>query len=314
VQFLAGDWTNIWFLQRRNDTTAGFMPGRCVFGSMRKMTQLSAKIQRQWQRSDCRFHLCSFHSHPAGFSPPKVFCAKSAHVHRRMRNSCAPMRLFEAENALKGCGTSIAPAPERQAAGLCLRSTIKHQRTDSMKLNTFSRALPVAVVAFALSFGASHASAQAERQRGGDRGNFDPAEMRQRMMERMREQFEVKNDDEWKVIEGRISKVMDAQRDARMGMGFGGFRGGPGAPGGRRGGSEDANRRSPFGGEPSPEAESLQKAIEAKASADELKTKLAKYREVRKAKEAALEKAQDDLRKVLSARQEAIAVTTGLLK
>ncbi|MBI3882248.1 MAG: hypothetical protein HY301_19590, partial [Verrucomicrobia bacterium] len=36
------------------------------------------------------------------------------------------------------------------------------------------------------------------RQRGG--GNFDPAAMRQRMMDRMKETFEVTNDDEWKII------------------------------------------------------------------------------------------------------------------
>jgi hypothetical protein len=54
--------------------------------------------------------------------------------------------------------------------------------------------------------------------------------------------------------------------------------------------------------------------LRPKASADEIKGKLAKFREARKTKEANLEKAQDELRKVLSARQEASAVLTGLLK
>ena len=58
----------------------------------------------------------------------------------------------------------------------------------------------------------------------------------------------------------------------------------------------------------------MQKAIESKASADELKAKLAKLREARKQKEANLEKAQEELRKVLSVRQEASAVLMGLLK
>jgi hypothetical protein len=40
---------------------------------------------------------------------------------------------------------------------------------------------------------------------------------------------------------------------------------------------------------------------------------VAKYREARKAKEAALTKAQDDLKKVLSVRQEAILVNNGML-
>ena len=148
-----------------------------------------------------------------------------------------------------------------------------------------------------------------------ERGNFDPEQMRQRMMERYREQLEIKGDDEWKAIEPRVTKVMEARRDVGFGGGFG-FRG-PGGP--RRGGDEggggrDGGRRREFGGQPSPEAEALQKAIEAKASNEEIKTKLAKFREARKAKEANLEKAQDDLRKVLTVRQEASAVMMGLLQ
>ena len=81
----------------------------------------------------------------------------------------------------------------------------------------------------------------------------------------------------------------------------------PGGGGGRGGGGGER-------GNPGPEAEALQKAIEAKAPADELKSKLAKLREARKVKEANLEKAQEDLRKVLSVRQEAAAVLAGLLK
>ena len=75
----------------------------------------------------------------------------------------------------------------------------------------------------------------------------------------------------------------------------------------------DAARRG-FGGEPSPEVAELRKAIDDKASADVIKAKLAKVREVRKANEAKLEAAQEDLRKVLSVRQEAVALMFGLVK
>ena len=163
-----------------------------------------------------------------------------------------------------------------------------------------------------LGLSAGSATAQQEgerRQRGGDRGNFDPAEFQKRMMERVREQLEVKSDDEWKVIEPRVTKVMEARRDASMGGGFGGRSGRP--PGG--GGDQGGGGRSPFGGEPSPEAEALRKAVEAKAPAEEIKAKLAKFREVKKVKEATLAKAQDELKKVLSLRQEATAVMSGLL-
>lgn len=144
----------------------------------------------------------------------------------------------------------------------------------------------------------------------------DPEEMRQRMAERLREQFGITDDAEWKIIEGKLEKVTEARRAIGGGMGFGG----PGGFGGRRdaqGGDNNRpnNRRGgPFGGEPSPEVEELRKAIDAKASADEIKTKLAKVREARKANEAKLEAAQEDLRKVLSVRQEAVAVMMGLLK
>ena len=61
------------------------------------------------------------------------------------------------------------------------------------------------------------------------------------------------------------------------------------------------------------EREALKKAIDAKASAAELKTALTKYQEARKAKQAELEKVQASLRKVLTPRQEAIAALNGLL-
>lgn len=139
-------------------------------------------------------------------------------------------------------------------------------------------------------------------------GNFDPEQMRVRMMERVREQFGVKDDDEWKIISERIEKVSTARREMGGGMGmFGGGRGGPGGGGGGGG-------RGGFGGEPSPEATALKAAIDNNASADDIKAKLAAYRESQKAKEAKLTKAQEDLRQVLTAKQEAAAVLAGYLK
>lgn len=155
-----------------------------------------------------------------------------------------------------------------------------------------------------------------------NRGNFDPAQFRQRMMDGLREQLDVKDDAEWKVLETAIGKVFDARQD--IGFGGGGMRFGRGNRGGSTNSTSTAsstttdqggqNRRRGFGGTPTPEAEDLQKAIEAKAPASEIKAKLAKLREANKAKEAKLESAQEDLRKLLSARQEATAVLAGLLK
>ena len=169
----------------------------------------------------------------------------------------------------------------------------------------------MAGVAAVLALGGNKALAQG-------RGNFDPEQMRQRMLERFKERLEVKSDDEWKIISERIEKVMTAQRETRM-AGFGGFGGGRrGGGGGDNAGGDTNNnggrRNRGGGGESSPEVEALQKAIDDKASNDDIKTKLAKVRDSQKDKEAKLVKAQDELRKVLSVRQEATAVLMGLLK
>ncbi len=142
---------------------------------------------------------------------------------------------------------------------------------------------------------------------GGGRGNFDPAQFQQQMMDRFKERLELTNDVEWTAVQGLIQKVMDARRATFSGMGFGGRRGGSGDNGGRGG-------RGAFNVPPSPEAEDLQKALDAKASPEELKAKMAKLRDARKSKEEALAKAQEDLRKVLTVRQEATAVSMGLLQ
>jgi hypothetical protein len=167
------------------------------------------------------------------------------------------------------------------------------------------------------------------------RGNFDPAQMQPRMLsglERIREQFEVKDDSEWKVISERIKKVMEARRTAGSmgGPGGFGFPGGPGGPpppqGGERGSDGFGPQGAPeppggfrggpggFNRESNPELDALRKAIDSKASPEEIKAKLAQLRAARTRKEADLEKAQEELRQVLSVQQEAIAVTLGLLK
>jgi len=153
-----------------------------------------------------------------------------------------------------------------------------------------------------------------------NRGNFDPAQFRERMMTRIRETMDVKEDSEWKLISDRVTKVMDAQRDVRSGANMGAmFRRPPGGDQNAGDGGNGGNRRrgggpGGFGGEPSPEAEALNKALENKASNDDVKAALAKYRESRKAKQEKLAKAQEDLKKVLSGRQEAAAVSLGLLE
>lgn len=144
---------------------------------------------------------------------------------------------------------------------------------------------------------------------GGGRGgfNFDPAEIQKRMVERTKEQLEITDETEWKAIEPLVAKVNES-RFAAMAGGFG--RGGFGR-GGR--GGDQGGGGTPPGMPANPERDALQKAIDAKAPASELKSALAKFQEARKAKQAELEKAQGALRKVLTPRQEALAALNGLL-
>jgi hypothetical protein len=175
-------------------------------------------------------------------------------------------------------------------------------------------------------------------QNGPPSGGFDPQQMRQRVLQNLRERLEVTDDSEWKLISERITKVMDARRAANPGPGgfgmFGGFGGPPpgggggfGGPGGPPPAGED-NQGTPggagpagpppggfagFNREPNPELEALQKAVESKASSAELKARMAELKASRARKQAELETARESLRQLLSARQEAIAMAMGLL-
>jgi len=153
---------------------------------------------------------------------------------------------------------------------------------------------------------------------GGRGGNFDPAQMKERALTNIKEQMGVTDDAEWKVLETAIGKVMDARMEAGAGT-MGGMRN---MMRRRNTDTNNADQAAPpqggrnrggFGA-PSAESEDLQKAIDSKASADEIKAKLAKLRDANAAKEAKLTAAQEDLKKLLTSRQEAIAVLDGLLK
>ncbi len=158
------------------------------------------------------------------------------------------------------------------------------------------------------------------------RGNFDPAQFRQMELDNAKEALSVTNDDEWNVISAAIGKVLDAQQDVRSSASFGmrGFRnrnnqngGGGGGNGGgnANGGGQNGGRRGGFGNfTPAPEVQALQDAIDANASADEIKSKLTALRQVQKTSETKLETAQADLLKLLTPKQEASAVLLGLLK
>ena len=145
------------------------------------------------------------------------------------------------------------------------------------------------------------------------RGNFDPAQFQQQRLDSYKQILEVTDDAEWKAMQPLVQKVMEGRRDSFSGIGRGMF--GRGSRGGDNAQPADQGqqRRGGFGGTPNPDADALKKAIESKASKAEIRAALKKYVASRKAKQAALEQAQEDLRKVLTTRQEALATLNGLL-
>lgn len=145
-----------------------------------------------------------------------------------------------------------------------------------------------------------------DRGERGERGNFDPAQMRERMLQRYKEQLGA-TDEEFKVLQPKLEKVMTAQREGRSGgFGFGGFTG-RGGDRGRDRGSENQSAVAKANSE-------LRAAVEANASADELTKRLATLRETRAKAREDLAAAQKELKELVTAKQEAQLVIAGLLE
>ena len=186
--------------------------------------------------------------------------------------------------------------------------------------------LAVGAAALTLTLGGK-ALAQPQGFGGGPGGggmnfqNMDPQEIMKQLQQRIndsyREQMGVTNDTEWSLIEERITAVTKAATATMAdGGGTGGMMGMGGMRGGRGGGGGGGGGGRGFGalfGQPSAESQTLQQAIDDNAPAAQIKTLIAKLQAVRKDKLAKLAKAQEDLRAVLTTRQEAIAIMGGLL-
>ncbi len=180
------------------------------------------------------------------------------------------------------------------------------------KIVSITAALAVSILPFTSTTSGQEPREGGRGQRGergerGGRGNFE--EIRQRMNERLKTSLKV-SDEEWSVIQPLIEKVQAKQRESAGGR-FGGFggRGGRGSRGGESAGNEQSSRPG------AAESQALRTALENEnTSADELKAKLAAVRESRKKSQAELEAAREDLRKVLTVRQEAALVSMGILE
>ncbi|MDA7661900.1 hypothetical protein N8609_00905 [Verrucomicrobia bacterium] len=169
-----------------------------------------------------------------------------------------------------------------------------------LKTMTFVVALAAISLSSSIDVSAQGRGERGERGgRGGGRGNFDFSEMRARIMDSIKDRFGF-SDAEFKAIQPLIEDIQEKQREARTGgrsfAGFGGFGGRSG-----RGGDRDAGN---------PEMSALQKAIE---SGNNIEAKLSAFRKARAKKEAVLKKSQETLKSVLTIKQEAVAVTIGLI-
>jgi hypothetical protein len=139
--------------------------------------------------------------------------------------------------------------------------------------------------------------------------------MRTGMYDRLKEQLG-STDDEWKILEPRLAKVVNLTMEARVsGTGIAGMLMGGGG-GGRRGGGFMSGL---FGASTEPSAvetagQNLQKVVDNKESTKEdFRAALSTLREARAKVRVELETAQKDLREILSVRQEAQLVSMGIL-
>jgi len=142
----------------------------------------------------------------------------------------------------------------------------------------------------------------------GGRGGWDPERMRQMMMERVKQTMGA-TDEEWTALQPRIEKVLSLQRQARGGFGMGRMFG----RGGRAGAPE-----APAAGAELSETEKASQALQAvvdnkDSKPQEITQALTAYREAREKAKQELSKAQEELRGVLTPRQEAQLVLLGLL-
>jgi hypothetical protein len=160
----------------------------------------------------------------------------------------------------------------------------------------------VAMIIAVLAMSATGAFAQNQQ-----RGNFDPAQFRERRMNQIKEQLGA-TDDEWKVISPKVDKVMTAQRET-FGGGFG--RGGFGGRGGGGGGGADQQPTTALG----KASADLRTTLEDKNAAPEtISKKLAAMREAREKARKDVADAQKDLKEILTQRQEAVLVINGMLE
>ena len=150
---------------------------------------------------------------------------------------------------------------------------------------------------------------------------FDPAQMRQMMEQRMQEMLGA-TAEEWKVLGPRVMKVQELARQSAgggPGMMFGPMgRRGAGGPGMGGPGSDRPGGRGMGMNRELTEVEKIQEELQTllentAATPEQIKQQVTKLRAAREKAKQELAKAQQDLRQVLTVRQEAQLILMGML-
>lgn len=171
--------------------------------------------------------------------------------------------------------------------------------------------LGVLTILVCVAFGGAFVQAQQDQRNRFDRGQF-----MERILERLRENLGA-SVEEWSVLKPMIAKITEKQSAMRRSAGRGGFGAFGGGRGGR-GGDNDGDRRgreerrSRGDGDSGSSADSLREAVES-GDTNKIKKELASYRAVQKKRAAELKKAREELREVVTLKQEATLVLWGLL-
>jgi hypothetical protein len=142
---------------------------------------------------------------------------------------------------------------------------------------------------------------------GGGRGRFDPTQMRQRMMQRIQQALG-SSDDEFAVLQPKIDAVVQLKMDVNGGM-FGRGR----RPGGGGGGPDGAPSTQPTSPVQAALTDLKSTLDDDSSTPDQIKSKLDTLRQAKAQEKADLSKAEDDLRSLLTQRQEAQLVYFGIL-
>jgi len=147
------------------------------------------------------------------------------------------------------------------------------------------------------------------------RQQFDPEEMRQRMMDNLRERLGA-SDEDWQALEPKVQRVLEAQQQARAGgMGMGALIGGGRRGGGQGGGPGGEGRGEQDQSEIGVAARELRTALEDEATEGAvIAQRLEAFRAARGKAEQELAAAREDLKGLVTPRQEAMLVMMSLLE